>query len=568
MTPRRPSSAHNDTGPQRLPFAAAEALLWGPEMKKQHQWLLQQMRALSTQHEAYDARIQTTEAVAEAAEAATARIRHMERQIAAIEAVEKESEFEVWAVAELNQLKAFRDDNKNVRQKQIELDKEVASLMDDVDKVRQAPADLAKLIRRVDFLGAQQKEDTNRIRSLERELADMRGVDDSSETEDEDIVIPPGTAPQPIVGQVPTSLEAERLEILEDILGSSAIQLPPITSARQRLFKRPSIHNSKLPRLLEETQRQEEAMNPGPRTRAGPTAPATQLVNKGSPKKHNRLIDLADNPRKTRSQARSPESVIEQPGQDTKASEQATQLVTRRPANPKKRVVDTGQPSAINRDTSKQPTRLVATSPRKKQRVTAPTDPKQKADITSSKADADIQQQQKQLIVVLQTQSRDTQIKENNSDNMQHSAAESVKTSHRKAAVKIRTCVPCSQRHVACDKVQPACGQCLKRSRGHACVYQPSHETLTRSSKPTPASPQKKVASVGMFGESSGSDKRATAARRVPGTSVSPRKRAIQPNAIAGPSGTNKGIRTGQESSVTISCDLNHNHPFKKKGTA
>lgn len=228
----------HDAGPQRLPFAAAEALLWGPELKKQHRWLLQQMRELTTQYEHYDARIRMAEVVAEAAEAAIARIHHMEKKVAAIEAGGKENHFGTCTMAEIDQLKAFRDDNKNVWQKQNEMYKVIAGLADQVDKMKHAPNDLTHLAMRVELLEARKKEDEDCIKSLQREVVNLRSmrltsttlqnqerpvprfpsssvqamtsprksimleVDVNSETEDEDLIILPKSEQQQAMGRV------------------------------------------------------------------------------------------------------------------------------------------------------------------------------------------------------------------------------------------------------------------------------------------------------------------------------------------------------------------------------
>jgi hypothetical protein len=174
MTPRRPSTASTDAGPSRLPFASAEALLWGPEMRQQHAYLLTEMRALQRQHEAYDARIQQTEAAAEAAEAATARVRHLEQQLAAIEAEDDDKAFEKWASGEMTRLGVFVDTNKHVRQKQIELCNEVSRIAEDLDRLKNSPTDLNALLRRFDLLENGRKEDTRRIKSLEGEVTRLK----------------------------------------------------------------------------------------------------------------------------------------------------------------------------------------------------------------------------------------------------------------------------------------------------------------------------------------------------------------------------------------------------------
>jgi myosin heavy subunit len=182
MASRRPSTASTDAGPSRKPFASAEALLWGPEMKQQHAYLLTEMRALQREHQAYDARIQQTEAAAEAAEAATLRIRHLEQQLAAIEAEDDDKVWEKWASGELTQLRIFVDTNKHVRQKQIELSNEVSHIAEDLDKVKNSPADLQAVLRRLALLETGRKEDARRIKSLEGEVTRLKTVRQSSGT--------------------------------------------------------------------------------------------------------------------------------------------------------------------------------------------------------------------------------------------------------------------------------------------------------------------------------------------------------------------------------------------------
>ncbi|KAJ4372407.1 hypothetical protein N0V83_004181 [Neocucurbitaria cava] len=177
MAPRKATTASTDTGPQRMPFATAEALLWGPELRQQHEWLLKEMRALQTQHEAYDARIQTTEAAAEAAEAATSRIRHMEQQIVAMEAVDNDKAFEKWATEEITRLRIFADRNQSIRQKQVELEKEV-SLVGDVmdDKMKDVATGLKILLQRIEKLESCRKQDAQQIKALEANIVVLKSA--------------------------------------------------------------------------------------------------------------------------------------------------------------------------------------------------------------------------------------------------------------------------------------------------------------------------------------------------------------------------------------------------------
>jgi hypothetical protein len=169
-TPRRPNIAQKDVDRERMPFEAAEALLWGKETYNQHTTLYGRMIELEDQHRAYDARIQATEAVAEAAEAATARIRHIEQQVAAIESDEHDRPFDKWVGAEIDNLKIFVDKNKNVRQKQIELDKQVTDLAETFDKIRGTPNPVEDLLRRIGLLENERTKDAGQIRQLEKDV--------------------------------------------------------------------------------------------------------------------------------------------------------------------------------------------------------------------------------------------------------------------------------------------------------------------------------------------------------------------------------------------------------------
>ena len=174
MAPRRPSTAGDIDS--CMPFASAEMLLWGPEMKQQHAHLLTEMRKLQRHHEAYDVRIKTTEHVAGAAEAATSRIRHLEQRLAAIEAEDDDKAFEKWAMGEMARLGNFIDTNKHVRQKQIELDNVMSHAVEDLDRLRQVPRDLQNVLLRLDVLEAGRTEDVRRIRSLEKELTHLKAI--------------------------------------------------------------------------------------------------------------------------------------------------------------------------------------------------------------------------------------------------------------------------------------------------------------------------------------------------------------------------------------------------------
>jgi len=145
-------------------------------MKKQHAHLLTEMRTLQKHHEEYEARIRATEHVAEAAEAATSRVRHLEQQLAAIEAEDDDKAFEKWAAGEMTRLGIFVDTNKHVRQKQIELDNVVSHAVDDLDKLKQVPRELKGVLRRLDLLEAGRNQDARRIESLEQEVTRLKST--------------------------------------------------------------------------------------------------------------------------------------------------------------------------------------------------------------------------------------------------------------------------------------------------------------------------------------------------------------------------------------------------------
>lgn len=174
MAPRRPSTAGEIDS--RMSFASAEALLWGPELKQQHAHLLTAMRKLQQHHEAYDARIRTTEHIAEAVEAATSRVRHLEQQLAAIEAEDDGKVFEKWAVGEMTRLGIFVDTNKHVRQKQIELDNAISHAVENLNKLKQVPGDLQRVLQRLDLLETGRNQDTCRIQSLEKEVTHLKAM--------------------------------------------------------------------------------------------------------------------------------------------------------------------------------------------------------------------------------------------------------------------------------------------------------------------------------------------------------------------------------------------------------
>jgi DNA repair exonuclease SbcCD ATPase subunit len=167
-TPRKPGTTQKGE-PRRMPYEAAEALLWGKRTVDEHYLLYGRMKELEDQHQAYDARIQATEAITEAAEAATSRIRHIEQQVAASESDEQDRPFDRWVKKEIDNFKTYVDNNKNIRQRQIELEKQISDVADDVDKRGDMPKLVKSLLRRIGRLEEERSKDANKVRQLEEE---------------------------------------------------------------------------------------------------------------------------------------------------------------------------------------------------------------------------------------------------------------------------------------------------------------------------------------------------------------------------------------------------------------
>ncbi|KAF1942563.1 hypothetical protein EJ02DRAFT_402057 [Clathrospora elynae] len=478
MTPRRSSTAITDVGPSRISFASAEALLWGPEMRNQHEWLLTKMQALQSEHEAYDARIQSTEAAAEAAEAATSRIRHIEQQLAAMEAEDQDKVFERWAAEEMTHLKIFVDRNQHVRQKQIELEKAVSHVSDDLAKIRDVPVDVKSLLCRLELLEAGRKEDTNRIKSLGKDLANLKTMrqnsglsnvssranlnrsqgsskaaapprvqdaelsDATTETEDEALVAQRGSTGEQV--QVPRS---------PDIRTNAN---PPAT----QLVNQERQHGAPVPA---------EELEARPRPVHTPKPPAMQLVNRANPRKRKQPDDEPQTQRLTRSQAKkSQERGSEQRGASGPgkiASIGPIQLVDRGPASYKKARITPVQRPARGMNTSgapaqhattiplktrkpsvvagsskntitkpNQPTQLITASPSKPKRAKAAMAPGKKTVPGPARSKVASPIKQKQLIVVLPNWPTVSPITDDDHDDLQMSAADRVKTSPRRAA--------------------------------------------------------------------------------------------------------------------------------------
>ncbi|KAF2132702.1 hypothetical protein P153DRAFT_428765 [Dothidotthia symphoricarpi CBS 119687] len=173
-SPRKSNPGRSTTESDRMPFAAAEALLWGKEIKRNLEFIVPQMKELQRQHEAYDARIQAAEITAEAAEAATARVQRIEQKLVAMEEDDTDRPFDKWVGEEITQLKMFADRNKDVRTKLTELENRFLNATDSLDTARDMSKDLRSVFRHLDDLEIDRRGQSNRIKAMEKEILDLR----------------------------------------------------------------------------------------------------------------------------------------------------------------------------------------------------------------------------------------------------------------------------------------------------------------------------------------------------------------------------------------------------------
>ncbi|KAI4631512.1 uncharacterized protein J4E87_002217 [Alternaria ethzedia] len=441
MGPRRPSSATDVDS--RMPFASAEALLWGPEMKKQHAHLLTEMRTLQKHHEEYEARIRSTEHVAEAAEAATSRVRHLEQQLAAIEAEDDDKAFEKWAAGEMTRLGIFVDTNKHVRQKQIELDNVVSHAVDDLDKLKHVPRELKGVLRRLDLLEAGRNQDARRIKSLEQEVTRLKSArqdpksksntagpqtvskpqhgmlrsmtpsqlfnagtsEVTSDTDDEDLILMPGFAREEI--QVPRSPE------MRERVAPPPTQLTDKTITRKRKQPTKEPLTQRLTRAQAKKIQEQDAEERKPHvTGSESLLPPTQLVEPALSlrKKQKTAHDQGLDNIKTRSST-------------------AIRPTGRAPATTKRNVA-----ANQSRNTAIEPTQLVTRSPARSNIAKTTTSPTKKRNPSPVRPSAPNEQGKKSLVVILRSPQKATRIERNESDDMQTTVADRAKKSPRKAA--------------------------------------------------------------------------------------------------------------------------------------
>jgi hypothetical protein len=159
-----------------MPFEAAEALLWGKATFEQNGFLYKRMQDLEQQHMAYDVRIQSTEAIAETAEAAMSRVRNLEQQVAAIEADEPNKPFNDWITAEVERVRDFIDQNKSIRPRVIQLENMIATGREDREKVMALEKVVEGLMKRIEEMDGKMREDHERVGSQQRTVDDMTGT--------------------------------------------------------------------------------------------------------------------------------------------------------------------------------------------------------------------------------------------------------------------------------------------------------------------------------------------------------------------------------------------------------
>ncbi|KAJ4346263.1 hypothetical protein N0V95_005528 [Ascochyta clinopodiicola] len=180
-TPRRPSTAQPGSLSTRMSYEAGEALLWERQNHRVNAHLSIQVKELQARNDAYSARIQATESIAEAAEAAVHKVKQMETRIAAIEADDQDRPFDAYAKEAISQIQIFVDSHKGVRQKLSGLEQSVNTLSEDVEDVRDARGLLNNVVRRLDVLEDQRREDRRKVRELEKEVEELRSANQHHE---------------------------------------------------------------------------------------------------------------------------------------------------------------------------------------------------------------------------------------------------------------------------------------------------------------------------------------------------------------------------------------------------
>lgn len=159
-----------------MPYEAGEALLWERQNHRIHAHLSVQMKELQAQHNAYDARIQATESIAEAAESAIHKVKQMEAKIAAMEADDQDRPFDAWAKEAISQVQVFVDSHKGVRQKLSGLEQKMGSLGENVKSLRGTSELLKSMVRRLEVLEDERAGQSQKVKHMEAEIARLRST--------------------------------------------------------------------------------------------------------------------------------------------------------------------------------------------------------------------------------------------------------------------------------------------------------------------------------------------------------------------------------------------------------
>lgn len=172
--PRCPGMAQSLSLGPRMPFEAAEALLWERQNNRVQSHLSLQVKELQTQHDTFSTRIQATEAVSEAAEATIRNIKQMELKIAAIEAEERDRPFDKWVKEAIGHLQISVEGMKGFRQKLNGLEVAVEKIDECIDSTRNDSTVLKNMVRKVEMLEEGSRDEARKVTLLEEELARLK----------------------------------------------------------------------------------------------------------------------------------------------------------------------------------------------------------------------------------------------------------------------------------------------------------------------------------------------------------------------------------------------------------
>lgn len=204
--------------------------------------------------------------------------------------------------------------------------------------------------------------------------------------------------------------------------------------------------------------------------------PATQVTTRVDVRKRKQPVDTVHTTRVTRSQAQNLEGSSEPPrapapsiktrGRPTPTTIKHSGKLERPSA------VQVPRPASSN-IVATEATQPAPTNPNKRLKLSAAAGPSKRVYVASVIQRTPVSPtKQKELIVVLPTRSPDRQIRDSVYNHPQPPAAGGVKVPAKKAVPHGRPCKSCSKRHRACDRARPACGECVRRSQPHACVYE------------------------------------------------------------------------------------------------